>query len=319
MSLRAEGLPRTASLLRPDVLRGIGLMCIAVSLFSCLDVTAKYLVTHSGLPTVQVVWVRFLGQFAAIVLAFGLLSLPRLIKTAKPKQQVVRSVLLLASTVFNFIAIKTLRLDQAVTVSFLTPLTVALLAGPVLGEWVGWRRLLAIAVGFVGVLVAVRPGIGAFDPAFLFAFGTVFAYAGFQLITRYLAAYDPPEVTLFWSLLAGVVAIAPFALANWVWPSSSFTWLLIVAIGIFAATGHGIFILAYRNADAGTLAPFVYVSLITHVAGGLLVFGHVPDGWTLLGAAIIIASGLYVLWRERLRAREASAASTAQATTAGAA
>ncbi len=312
MSTRADALPLASgavarskpSLLRPDALRGIGLMCIAVCLFSAIDITAKYLVTTSGLPTLQVVWIRFLGQFAAIVLAFGLFSVPRLLKTAKPTQQAVRSLLLLASTILNFFAIRTLRLDQAVTVSFLAPLTVALLAGPVLGEWVGWRRLVAIGVGFAGVLVAVRPGTASFDPAFLFAFGTVFAYAGFQLITRYLAAYDPPEVTLFWSLLAGVIAMAPFALADWVAPASTDVWLLFACLGLFATLGHGIFILAFRNADAGTLAPFIYVSLVSHVAGGYFVFGQVPDAWTLGGAAIIIGSGLYILWRERVRAQE---------------
>lgn len=292
------------SLLRPNALRGIALMCAAVCLFSGIDITAKYLVTRSGLPTMQVVWIRFVGQFAVMIVALGLFAVPRLLKTAKPGHQATRSVFLLASTVLNFLAIKTLRLDQAVTVSFLTPLTVALLAGPMLGEWVGWRRLLAIGVGFCGVLVAVRPGASSFEPAFLFAFGTVVAYAGFQLITRYLAAYDPPEVTLFWSLLAGAIGMAPFALADWVAPADAKVWLLFVCLGLFAAVGHGIFILAFRSAEAGTLAPFIYVSMVSHVAGGYFVFGQVPDAWTLAGAAIIIASGLYVLWREQVRARE---------------
>ena len=288
----------------PGTLRGIGLMCLAMALFTALDTTAKYLVTTAGLPTLQVVWLRFLGQFAAIVLAFGLFAVPRLLRTTKPKHQAVRSLLLLTATVLNFFAIKSLRLDQTVTVSFLAPLLVALLAGPVLGEWIGWRRMLAIGVGFLGVLVAVRPGVATFEPAFVFAFGTVFAYASFQLLTRYLAAYDPPEVTLFWSLLAGVFAMAPFALQDWVWPSSPVVWALIASLGLWAALGHGIFILAFRHADAGTLAPYNYVSLITYMLGGYLVFGQVPDGWTLGGAAIIIASGLYVIWREQVRARE---------------
>jgi drug/metabolite transporter (DMT)-like permease len=296
---------RPASLLRPNVLRGIALMCVAIGLFSCLDITAKYLINTVGLPTAQVVWVRFLGQFGATILAFGLFAIPRLLISARPKQQILRSLFLVSSTVLNFLALKSLRLDQAVTVSFLAPLAVALLAGPLLGEWVGWRRLVAIGVGFGGVLVAVRPGVMTFEPAFMFAFGTVVVYACFQLITRYLAAYDPPEVTLFWSMLAGVIVIAPFGVTEWVTPADAHTWLLFACISMFAAVGHGIFILAYRSADAGTLAPFLYVSLVSHVAGGYFVFGQLPDAWTLAGAAIIIASGLYVLWREHVRAREA--------------
>lgn len=295
----------------PNTLRGIALMCLAMVLFSGLDTTAKYLVTTSGMPTLQVVWIRFLGQFAAIILAFGVFAVPRLLRTAKPKHQAFRSLLLLAATVLNFFAIKSLRLDQTVTVSFLAPLLVAFLAGPLLGEWVGWRRMMAIGVGFLGVLVAVRPGIATFEPAFLFAFATVFAFAAFQLCTRYLAAYDPPEVTLFWSLLAGVFAMAPFALQDWVWPESAFVWGLIASLGLWAALGHGIFILAYRHADAGTLAPYNYVSLITYALGGYLVFGQVPDAWTLAGAAIIISSGLYVIWREQVRARESRLKTTA--------
>jgi drug/metabolite transporter (DMT)-like permease len=171
--------------------------------------------------------------------------------------------------------------------------------------------LLAIGVGFSGVLVAVRPGFVAFEPAFLIAFCTVIAYACFQLSTRYLAPFDPPEVTLFYSLLMGAFLMAPFALMDWVWPATPLVWVLVLTIGVWGAIGHGIFIVAYRYADAATLAPFIYVSLITHGIAGYLVFDQVPDGWTLAGAAIIIASGLYILWREQVRAREAASATVA--------
>jgi drug/metabolite transporter (DMT)-like permease len=285
--------------------RGITLVCVAVVLFSGIDATAKYLVTTAELPVAQVVWIRFIGQAAAILTAMGLFAVPRLLRTQQLGFQLVRSGLLLASTLCNFLAIRYLRLDQAVTIQFLAPLMVALLAGPLLGEWVGWRRLLAIGVGFCGVLIAVRPGFTDFDPAFIFAFGTVAAYALFQLTTRYLAPYDPPEVTLFYSLILGAVLMAPMAIMDWVWPTSALVWVLVITLGIWGAAGHGIFIMAYRHADAATLAPFIYLSLITHTSLGYLIFGHIPDAWTMAGAVVIVGSGLYILWRERVKAKVA--------------
>jgi drug/metabolite transporter (DMT)-like permease len=296
-------------------LRGIALICLATALFSGLDATAKYLGTVVGLPTPQIVWLRFVGQFGALVLAFGLFAIPRLLSSRKPLLQLARSGLLLGSTLCNFFAMQTLRLDQVVTVGFLTPLAVALLSGPLLGEWIGWRRLVAILVGFGGILIAVRPGFTAFEPAFLIAFGNVISYALFQLLTRYLAPHDPPETTLFYSMLFGVFLMAPVALNAWEWPQTPAVWGLLASMGLWAAVGHGLLILAFRYADTNTLAPFIYVSLITHTVAGWLVFGQVPDVWTLAGAAVIIASGLYVLWREQVRAREARLAAKQGGTT----
>lgn len=294
----------TASKKATNPVTGIALVSIAIVLFSGIDTTAKYLVSTVEMPVSQVVWIRFLGQFGAIVLAFGLFSVPRLMRSKRLGFQMVRSGLLLASTLCNFLAIRYLRLDQAVTIQFLAPLLVALLAGPLLGEWVGWRRLMAIGVGFCGVLIAVRPGFTAFEPAFIFAFMTVACYALFQLFTRFLAPHDPPEVTLFLSLLLGAVLMAPMAIADWVWPSGTLQWFLVITLGIWGAAGHGIFIMAYKHAEASVLAPFIYLSLITHTTAGYLVFGHLPDGWTLAGAVVIVGSGMYILWRERLKSKE---------------
>lgn len=204
-----------------SVLRGIGLMCLAVALFSCLDATAKYMASVMQLPVTQVTWLRFVSQFGLIAAVVGLMSVPRLLMTRKLAHQTLRSLLMLGSTVCNFIALKHLRLDQTQTIYFLTPFMVALLAGPYLGEWVGWRRMLAIFVGFAGMLIVVRPGYGTVEPALVFAFISMLCYAVFLLLTRYLSDYDPPEVTLFYSLIAGAILLTPFAIADWVWPSRS--------------------------------------------------------------------------------------------------
>ena len=291
-----------------DPLRAILFMCAAVTCFACLDGAAKYLVAHGKIPLFQVAWARFLGQLAGIILVMGLVSVPRMLATSKPGHQLVRSALLMSSTVFNFLALNELRLDQTTTFSFLTPLMVALLAGPILGEWVGWRRLSAILVGFCGILVVVRPGMTQFQPAMLFSLASMASYALFMISTRYLSSYDPPMVTLFYSLFAGTFLLAPVALSGWVWPATPLAWVLMVAVGCFGGIGHYLFILANRSAPASTIAPFVYVQLLSMASLGYLVFGDVPDPWTLGGASIIIASGVYLIARERVM--KASAATS---------
>jgi len=291
----------------------IGLMCLTWALFACLDTTAKYLGSATSLPMSQVVWMRFVGQFAGMIALLGLVSVPDLMRTRKPALQIARSFLLLGSTVFNFLALRHLQLDQATTIAFLAPLATAVLAGPLLGEWIGWRRGVAIAIGFCGALVAIRPGFAGLGPGVALALGTMLCMAFFGIVTRYLAAFDRSEVTLFYSLMAGTLVVAPFALAEWVWPDGLLAWLLLLSMGVYGGLGHYAFIVAHRHAPASTLAPFLYIALLTHSTAGYLVFGQVPDHWTLVGAAIVIATGLYLLHRERATARAAAVSMTSEA------
>lgn len=285
-----------------DRLRAIGLMFLAVSFFTALDTTAKFLATQRGIPVSQIVWCRFIVQFAGLAVlvpALGAMSLSDMFKTKKLKLQIVRSVLMVATTVFNFLALQYLRLDQTVTIVFLAPLMVALLAGPFLGEWVGWRRLVAILVGFGGVVIAVRPGLGGVHPAVLYSLAGMLAYAVFMILTRYLSPYDPPFVTLFYSMFVGTIFGAPFAVMQWVSPVDILTWLLLFALGVLGGAGHYLFLHAYRLAPASSISPFLYLQLLTMVTAGWLVFNDVPDVWTLAGSTVIIASGIYLVNRER--------------------
>jgi drug/metabolite transporter (DMT)-like permease len=303
----AELVPPTDRAARPsppasrDRLRAIGLMMIAVAMFACLDCTAKYIVTRSNIPLVQAVWMRFFGQFAFTVLALGLVSLPRLFASKRPGTQLVRSILLVSSTLLNFVALQTLRLDQTLTIQFMAPLMVALLAGPLLGEWVGWRRMLAIITGFIGILVVIRPGFDTTPPGVPFALGCMLCYTLFILITRHVSAHDSAEVTLTYSMLGGVVLAAPFAYLHWTWPADVMTWTLVISMGFWAAVGHFVFILAYRLAPASTVAPFLYTQLLSMTILGFAVFGDIPDQWTLVGSAIVIASGIYLVHRETVK------------------
>ena len=292
-----------------DRLRAILLMVAALVMFSGLDTTAKYLVTHTSIPVAQLSWLRFLGQFVlllTLVPVLGLLTTRELFTTRRLGWQLVRSVLMAATTVLNFLALQYLRLDQTITIVFLAPLVVALLAGPLLGEWVGWRRMLAILVGFGGILIAVRPGVAEVHPAVIYSFVGMLAYALFMILTRRIAAYDPPLVTLFYSMFVGTIFGAPIALSDWVWPPDWVTWLMLLSLGVLGGTGHYLFILAYRLAPASTIAPFLYLQLLSMVGFGWFVFGDVPDGWTLAGAAVVTASGIYLVHREHVLHRQRS-------------
>lgn len=282
-----------------DRLKAIGLMALATLCFAGLDATAKYLVVEEGIPVTQVTWLRFVGHvlFSAVVL--WPFALHPSLRSAKPLVQIFRSMLMIVTTGFNFLALRYLQLDQTVTIFFLTPLLIAALAGPLLGEWVGWHRVLAIIAGFIGVLLVMHPGIGTVHWAMLIALVATFGYALYNLATRYLAAFDPPEVTQTYTPLAGVLLLAPFALNVWYWPDTVGQWLLLASLGFWGGLGHWLLILAHRSAPAPVLAPFIYFGLIWMSVAGFLVFGDIPTWWTLSGAAVVILSGLYLLARER--------------------
>jgi drug/metabolite transporter (DMT)-like permease len=280
-------------------------MVLATVCFAVLDSTAKYLVVIEHVPVTQVTWLRFAGHvvFSAVVLwPFALRPSQR---SAKPLIQIVRSMLMIVTTGFNFLALRYLQLDQTITIFFLTPLLVAALAGPLLGEWVGWHRMLAILAGFAGVLVVMHPGIGTVHWAMLLALIATLGYAFYNLATRYLAAFDPASVTQTYTPLGGVLLLAPFAVGVWHWPDGAGQWLLLASLGFWGGLGHWLLILAHRGAPAPVLAPFIYLGLIWMSAAGFLVFGDVPTWWTLSGAAVVILSGLYLLARERKAVGEA--------------
>lgn len=290
--------------IRARRLKAIGLICAAIGVFSVLDTCGKYLLENRGLPVFEVVWLRFLGHALISVVLYWPNTVARLCQTNKPGHQAMRSLFMLATTISNFAALRYLQLDQTVSIFFLAPLAVAALSGPLLGEWVGWRRFAAIATGFLGVLLIVRPGFGGIHWAVVFSFASMFAYALYSISTRYLAAYDPAEVTHLYSPIAGVIVLLPFALLDWVWPTAAIEWVLLAILGGTGALGHWLLILAHREAPAPILAPFVYVGLIWMTTLGYFVFGDIPSIWTLFGGGVVILSGLYLLYRERRTRRQ---------------
>jgi drug/metabolite transporter (DMT)-like permease len=276
---------------------GIGLMCAALFFFACLDTIAKWLT--NSLPIPEVVWARYASHFLLSLLIVNPWTMPGLMKTRRPWLQIGRSALLFASTACNFIALHYLQLDQTATISFTTPFFIALLAGPLLGEWIHWRRWTAIIVGFCGVLLIARPGFGGIHPAAIFSIISMICYALYNILTRFLAGEDTTGTTMFYTALVGFLAASVPLPAVWVAPTEPLVIAGMIAVGAFGWIGHLFLIIAHRYAPAPVLAPYIYTQLIWYVAGGFLVFGDLPNGFTLAGAAIVTASGLYLLYRER--------------------
>jgi drug/metabolite transporter (DMT)-like permease len=284
-------------------LAGIGLMLATGFFFACLDTCGKWL--GRSLPTEEVVWARYVSNFLFVLPLVNPWTTPRLLRPCRPVMQVSRGVIILLSTILNFTALHYLQLAQTVSIMFSTPLIVAVLAGPILGEWVGWRRAAAIVVGFLGVVVVTQPGSAGFHWAMALSVVGAVLYAGGNILARILVREDGATVTFFYVGAIGAALMTPLMPFSWVWPSSALSWALMAAMGAAGAVGHYCLILAHKYAPASILAPFIYTQLVWMVLSGWLVFGDVPDGATLAGAAIVIASGVYLLWRERVVVGEA--------------
>jgi drug/metabolite transporter (DMT)-like permease len=275
----------------------IALMCATMICFTGQDTCAKWL--SASLPTAQIVWARYVGAAVIALAASRSLSRPVTLRSKRPRLQLVRSILLLGATGANVLALRQLQLSETATISFLTPIFVALLAGPLLGEKVSPERMIAIALGFLGVVIATRPGTAAFQPIVLVAVAGVVCNSGYVLATRKLAGADAAQTTLAWTQVAGLVFLTP--ILPWIWrqPPSAIDWLVMAGMGVFAATSHGMLIVAHRFAPAPTLTPFTYTQLIWMIVSGVLVFGDWPTVPTLLGAALVVACGAYLALRER--------------------
>ncbi len=279
--------------------RGILWMLATTFCFMCLDTTAKHLTQSYAVP--QVVWARYVFHLLLLVLYLGPRTLP-VLRSANRRLQLLRSLFLLGATVLFFSALSFIQLADATAIMFVAPLVVTMLSLPLLGERVGPRRWASVLVGFLGALVIIRPGGEAMEPAALLALGAACCYALYQVATRQLAGRDPPRTTLAYSALVGALAASAVVPFFWITPDLA-GWLAMTAMGFFASLGHFALIKAFAAAPAATVSPFGYVALIWATLFGLVAFGDLPDIWTVVGALIIAGSGLYIVHRERVKAR----------------
>jgi drug/metabolite transporter (DMT)-like permease len=279
--------------------RGIALSLLASILFAVSDTTAKFL--SNDVPVTMINWIRyviFLGM--ALYLAR---AVPRLASRARrPGLQVIRAIAVLGSATLFIYGVQAMTIAQAITISFLSPLLITVLAIPMLGEHVGPRRWAAVIAGMLGVLLVVRPGLEGFHPAALFGIASATCWSVGMILTRRLNGIDAAETTVLWSAGIGLVSLTLMLPFDFAWPTAT-QWLLLLVLSAFVSLGQWFTILAHRFAPASLIAPFSYSQLIWVTMTGYLVFADWPDAWTLGGAAIIIASGLYIAHRERLAAR----------------
>ncbi len=287
------------------VLRGILLILVSVVLFSLSDTLSK-LLRLQGLPAVEIAWLRYI---VFVAMAFGLAAQRRvlLLRPKRLRLQLLRGVTLVGSAVLFVAGLGQLQIAEATAIGYVAPGFVTALSIVFLGEKVGLRRWAAVAAGFAGALIVIRPGSGTVQAAALFPLASALCWAATIVITRRMGAGDRTETTVLWSAGTGLVILTALIPFGFVVPNLMQLGLGL-AHGICASIGQYIVILAYRQATASALAPFSYVQLLFSTALGWLVFTAVPDGGTLLGAAVIIGSGLYTVHRERVRARERAAA-----------
>jgi drug/metabolite transporter (DMT)-like permease len=278
---------------------GIVLMIGAVACFACLDSCAKWL--NRTMDPLQTASIRYVGSFLLVAAFFNPWTKTLLLRTHSLWRQCVRAGCLVVATLCAFSALRFLPLTEFTSITFSSPLIVALIAGPLLGEWLGFKRVIAVLIGFAGVLVVTRPGSHGVHPAVLLAGVTACANAFYSVATRLVAGHDSPETTLFYTGLVGSLLMVPIVPFVWTTPTSAPVWLAMVGLAAFGALGHWLLILAHKRAPASIVAPFFYVQLLWATLLGWLVFGEVPDRWALVGGAIVMGSGLYLLSRERAK------------------
>ncbi len=282
---------------------GIVLMLLAYLCFSGIDTSAKWLVL-AGLPSLQLAFMRYIGHFAISLILLGKsdLSLSSF-GSDKFGLVVLRGALLMGSTVLNFFAVRYIPLTLTSTILFSAPILVCTLSWPLLGERVGLWRWGAIMLGFVGILIAIRPFDDSFHWAAMLSLSAAFCFAFYSILTRKLSGVVAIDTMQFYSGFVGTILLAPFAIAEWQNPAGALGWVLMILMGLLGWLGHQLLTQAHGYATASALTPYGYSFILYLTIWSYLVFDHLPDRWTVTGAAVVVTSGLFIWLRERRLAR----------------
>ena len=272
------------------------LMIGAIFCFASMDATAKYLMKEIG--PAQTIWARYTVQ-AILVTVLILLKINIYGKTKYPKLQFLRSVALMMATTLFFFAFSKLGLAEASAIFNISPVLITLGAFLFLREQIGPRRVIGIFVSLLGALIIIRPGSGVFTIYALLPLGAAIFYSTYSLVTRFVGADESPWTSLFYSAIFGAICYSIYIVFHWN-PMSSNALLLTIIIGLFGTAGHICLIRALTLGEASLVAPFIYTNLLFTTIWGLVLFGNFPDFWTICGALIIVAAGVYVWARDRV-------------------
>lgn len=271
------------------------LMIGAMFIFTLMDAVAKLLTHEIGVwPTL---WVRYFGQ-AVLVVIIVLPRIKQVVKTSFPLLQLTRSVFLMCATMCFFWGISNIGLAEATAIMDVSPVLITLGAVLFLGERIGIRRVFGILGALIGALIVIRPGTDVFTIYALFPLGAAICYSGYNLITRFVGAREDPWTSLFYTALFGATVLSAIVPFYWQ-PLSSFIITLMVVLSVLATLAQWLLIKALSIGEASLLAPIGYIALIFATLWGFLLFGDLPDHWTVAGAGVIVASGFYVWYRER--------------------
>ncbi len=288
-------------------IRGVGLYCLALVLFVGMGTLAKTLAAIY--PVEQVIWARYFFHVLLIVLMFPR-RIGSLFKTQRLGLQITRSVVVFAATAFGFTSLSIMPMAEVSAIGYVAPLMVTIMSFLILKEKVGPRRLLAVGIGFVGVIAILRPDQANFSLWSLLPLAMATCYATFMVMTRLIRGAAPPINSLFYTAIVGaVVATIPLP---FIWQNPEpLHWLMFAGMGVIGGTGHFLMIKAFEQTEASMIAPFVYTELLWSIAAGAIFFSELPGIGMLIGAAVIMGSGLFILYREQRAAAEAKAAALA--------
>ncbi|MBT8411577.1 MAG: DMT family transporter [Octadecabacter sp.] len=277
---------------------GIYLMIATTFVFAVQDGISRHLAGEYNVLMIVAIRYWFFAAFVIAIARRQAGSIRAAAKTSQPLVQITRGLLLASEICVMVLGFVLLGLVESHAIFTCYPLLVAALSGPILGESVGWRRWAAIGVGFIGVLIILQPGITVFSPAAAIPLLAAFMFALYGLLTRYAARRDTTATSFFWTGTVGAVALTPLGL--WMWePMIGTDWVWMASLCVTGATGHWLLIKTYEVAEASAVQPFAYLQLVFASTVGILIFGETVKANVALGAGLVVAAGLFTLWRAR--------------------